>query len=86
MQYLKGKAAVWGARLLSVSRQVGANMWYESLAGGLSGTLTHDLLTLSNLKVQALPLRYLLVLLLLLLLLSETSSRVTNYMTLVARK
>ena len=32
---LKGKATTYGARLLSVSRQVGAHLWREDPAGGL---------------------------------------------------
>ena len=31
----EGKAALYGARLLRVSTQVGAHLWYESPAGGL---------------------------------------------------
>ena len=34
---LKGNAAIYGARLLSVSRQVEAHLWHEGPAGGLSG-------------------------------------------------
>ena len=47
-----------GARLLSVSRQVGAHTWPEGPAGGLSGIRIH---TLVCLEVQALPLTYLLL-------------------------
>ena len=50
------------ARLLSVSRQVGAHLWHEDPARGLSGIRTHNLLTLTCLEVQTLPLSYLLVL------------------------
>ena len=58
---LKGEAAICGARLLSVFRQVGAHPWHEGPAGGLSGIRTHNLLTLACLEVQALPLSYLLL-------------------------
>ena len=34
---LKGKAAICGARLLSVSRQIEAHLWHKGPAGGLSG-------------------------------------------------
>ena len=34
---LKGEAAIYSDGLLSVSRQVGVHLWYEGLAGGLSG-------------------------------------------------
>ena len=59
---LKGEAAICGARLLSVFRQVRAHLWHEGPAGGLSGIRTHNLLTLACLEVQALPLSYLLLL------------------------
>ena len=35
LQCLKGEAAICGARLLSVSRQVGAHWWHEGPAKGL---------------------------------------------------
>ena len=50
----QGEAAICGARLLSVSRQVGAHLWHECPAGGLSGILTHNLSTLSCHEVQTL--------------------------------
>ena len=56
------EAATYIARLLSVSRQVGAHLWPEGPVGGLSGIRTHDLLTLACLEVQALPLSNLLLL------------------------
>ena len=37
--YHQAKAAVCGARLLSVSRQVGAHLWHEGPAGGLQWDL-----------------------------------------------
>ena len=39
LQCLKGEAAIRGARLLSVSRQVGAHLWHEGPAGGLQWDL-----------------------------------------------
>ena len=51
-----------GARLLSVFRQVGAHLWHEGPAGGLSGFRTYNLLTLACLEVQALPLSHRLLL------------------------
>ena len=42
----------------AVFRQVGAHLWHEGSAGGLSGIRTHNLLTLACLEVQALPLSY----------------------------
>ena len=59
----EGKAAICGTMLLSVSRQVGAHLWHEGPAGGLSGIQTDNLLTLACLEVQALPLSYLVLLL-----------------------
>ena len=41
---LKGEAAIWGARLLSVSRQVGARLWHEGPAGGLQRDVSPQLL------------------------------------------
>ena len=38
IKYLK---AIYGARLLSVSRQVGAHLQHEGPAGGLRGIRTH---------------------------------------------
>ena len=35
LQCLKGEAAICGARLLSVSRQVGAHLWHKGPVGGL---------------------------------------------------
>ena len=35
LQCLKGEAAIYGVRLLSVSRQVGAHLWHEGPAAGL---------------------------------------------------
>mgnify|MGYP001795623537 CR=1 FL=1 len=58
---LKSKAVIYSARLLSVSRQVGAHPWYDGPAGGLSGILTHNLSTLVFIEEQALPLSYLLL-------------------------
>ena len=40
------------ARLLSVFRQVGADLRHEGPAGGLSAIRTHNLLTLACLEVQ----------------------------------
>ena len=63
---LKGEAAIYSSRLLSLSSHVGAHLWHEGLAGGLSGIRTRNLSTLVCLEVQALPLSHLLLLLLLL--------------------
>ena len=59
---LNGKVAMYGARLLSVSRQVGAHLWHEGPAGALGGIQTHNFSTLACLEVLALPLSYLLLL------------------------
>ena len=61
LQCLRNEAAICGARLLSVSRQVRAHLWHEGPAGH-SGIQTYNLLTLARLEVQALPLRFLLLL------------------------
>ena len=45
-----------------MQRQVGAHLWHEGPAGGISRIRTHNLLTLACLEVQALPLSYLLLL------------------------
>ena len=59
---LKGEAAICGARLLLVSRQVRAHLWHEGPAGGLSWIQTHNPSILVCLEVQALPLSHFLLL------------------------
>ena len=59
---LRARLPYMAARLLSVSRQVGAHLWHEGPAGGLRGIRTHNLLSLACLEVQALPLSHLLLL------------------------
>ena len=51
LQCLKGEAAIYEARLLSVSRQVIAHMWHEDPTGGLRGIRTHNLSTLACLEM-----------------------------------
>ena len=56
MTCLKGKAAIYSARLLSVSRQVRAHLWHKGPAGGLSRIRTHKRSTVACLEVPTLPL------------------------------
>ena len=60
-QRLEGEVAICSARLLSVSRQVGAHLWHEGPAGGLIGIESHNLSTLACLEVQTVPLSHLLL-------------------------
>ena len=48
---LRARPPIYGARLFSVSRQVGAHLWYEGPAEELSGIWTHNLSTLACLEV-----------------------------------
>ena len=52
---MRRQAAICGARLLSVPRQVGAHLWHEGPAGGLSGIRTHNLLTLAGSTTELSP-------------------------------
>ena len=58
---IRGVAARYGARFLSVSRQVRAHLWHVSPVRGFSGILTQNFSTLACLEVQALLLSYLLL-------------------------
>ena len=56
------EAVICGARLFSVSRQVGAHLWHEGRAGALQWDSNPQPPTLVSLKVQAPPLSHILLL------------------------
>ena len=77
--FLKGEAAICGARLLSIFRQVGAHLWHKGPAGELRGIQTREFLTLACLEVQALPLSYLLLVICFSKLIMEWSVNLCQY-------